>query len=241
MSLIKCPECQQQISDTIKKCPHCGYKFKKNKKLIIGVLIILLIVATIITIICALVINHNQETAKQKEKEYNELLTATVSETYINGLAAELCCYDIGKVWYNSIFEVDDYKYNKYTKKTTSYGGGYSYSTFNKFSTSIENYKSENKETLDKIKDYKTKISEKINTLKNSPNQKYTDIYNEMVTFYGIYSKLIDSATSPSGTYSDYITSYTNYSKDFEESYNRIIVLKPEIRDYTLNNNETTE
>ncbi len=29
MALIKCPECGQEISDTAKSCPHCGYKTKK--------------------------------------------------------------------------------------------------------------------------------------------------------------------------------------------------------------------
>lgn len=30
MALIKCPECGQEISDTAKSCPHCGYKTKKS-------------------------------------------------------------------------------------------------------------------------------------------------------------------------------------------------------------------
>ena len=29
MALINCPECDKEISDTIKKCPHCGFKIKK--------------------------------------------------------------------------------------------------------------------------------------------------------------------------------------------------------------------
>lgn len=30
MALIKCPECKKEISDTVKKCPHCGFKIKNN-------------------------------------------------------------------------------------------------------------------------------------------------------------------------------------------------------------------
>lgn len=30
MSLINCVECGQQISDTVKKCPYCGFKMKKK-------------------------------------------------------------------------------------------------------------------------------------------------------------------------------------------------------------------
>lgn len=32
MALIKCPECGQEISDTVKKCHHCGMKIKKVKQ-----------------------------------------------------------------------------------------------------------------------------------------------------------------------------------------------------------------
>ena len=31
MSLIKCPECQQNISSSAKNCPHCGYKITLHK------------------------------------------------------------------------------------------------------------------------------------------------------------------------------------------------------------------
>lgn len=32
MALINCPECNKEISDTVKKCPHCGIKIKGYKK-----------------------------------------------------------------------------------------------------------------------------------------------------------------------------------------------------------------
>ena len=31
MALIKCPECNKEISDSIEKCIHCGYQIKKDK------------------------------------------------------------------------------------------------------------------------------------------------------------------------------------------------------------------
>ncbi|MDE5604751.1 MAG: zinc ribbon domain-containing protein [Eubacterium sp.] len=30
MALINCPECNKEISDTVKACPHCGYSFEKS-------------------------------------------------------------------------------------------------------------------------------------------------------------------------------------------------------------------
>ncbi len=29
MALINCPECNKEISDKTRKCPHCGYPIKK--------------------------------------------------------------------------------------------------------------------------------------------------------------------------------------------------------------------
>ncbi len=29
MALIKCPECNKDVSDTAETCPHCGYRLKK--------------------------------------------------------------------------------------------------------------------------------------------------------------------------------------------------------------------
>ena len=30
--LIKCPECELQVSNKAIACPHCGYPFKKKKR-----------------------------------------------------------------------------------------------------------------------------------------------------------------------------------------------------------------
>lgn len=55
MALIKCPECDIDVSDTAKICPHCGCKVKnqkeKSKSMIIVILsiVIALIVIKIIT------------------------------------------------------------------------------------------------------------------------------------------------------------------------------------------------
>lgn len=35
MALIKCPECGKDVSDTAKMCPHCGYKIKISKSILL--------------------------------------------------------------------------------------------------------------------------------------------------------------------------------------------------------------
>ena len=65
MALIKCPECDKDISDTIKKCPNCGYKFKKeiNKKyiVIISIIVIAVIIGSVITTI---ILSNNKKQAE---------------------------------------------------------------------------------------------------------------------------------------------------------------------------------
>lgn len=51
MAIIKCPECNKEMSDTVKKCPHCGYKIK-NKSKKNKITIILIVVIAIILVIC---------------------------------------------------------------------------------------------------------------------------------------------------------------------------------------------
>lgn len=226
MALIKCPECEKEISDTIKKCPNCGYKIKKtSKKAIVAIISALIVVLVGITTFVVISSNNKKMEAKQYEREYNELLTEVGGRIYLNGLISQLYCYDIGQVWYNSIFDKSDYRYDKYTKEKYGYG-------YNDFSTSIANYKNANDESLNKLKEVKNEIGNDIKQLKKLPNEDYQDVYDEIVIFYGVFSKLVDSAVSPSGTYKDYISTYNSYASDFEASYNRLIVLKPEIKDY---------
>ncbi len=49
MSLINCPECNREISNTSKKCIHCGYVLRKKKsKKVFAVLIVSLMILTIV-------------------------------------------------------------------------------------------------------------------------------------------------------------------------------------------------
>ena len=50
MALIKCPECNKEISDTTKRCPSCGYKFHiKNRKIIYTIISIVIVCIIIIS------------------------------------------------------------------------------------------------------------------------------------------------------------------------------------------------
>jgi len=48
MSIVKCPECQKDISNQAITCPHCGYQLKETAHGMGGCGLFLLIVCAII-------------------------------------------------------------------------------------------------------------------------------------------------------------------------------------------------
>lgn len=62
MALINCPECNNAISDTNRRCPHCGYSLKKGTTsrvvLIIALALVVCLVAGVVSY--ALIIKPNQ-------------------------------------------------------------------------------------------------------------------------------------------------------------------------------------
>ena len=85
MALIQCPECGKDVSDSIKNCPHCGFKLKKsngekkngdNKKLIIILSIVLFVLVAGGIGVGIAIHNHNleiEEEEEEKEERYNKL------------------------------------------------------------------------------------------------------------------------------------------------------------------------
>ncbi|WP_310605198.1 zinc ribbon domain-containing protein [Anaerosporobacter sp.] len=73
MSLINCPECDNEILDKVKTCPHCGYSFKKRLKklqLIIIVFVIVVVLGGIATFVI-LNVNNNVKNARNCYKSEN--------------------------------------------------------------------------------------------------------------------------------------------------------------------------
>lgn len=73
MALIKCPKCKHEISDTTKKCIHCGTRLKEKKRIskkkvtLLIILIVLSITIAIITIIKYNQSHNNTDTIQNKE------------------------------------------------------------------------------------------------------------------------------------------------------------------------------
>lgn len=75
MALIKCPECNREISEFAKTCPSCGYKIKcpkqkKRNKVILGIILLVTTVCIGVTVIYS--INKRNQALEKLDKEIIE-------------------------------------------------------------------------------------------------------------------------------------------------------------------------
>lgn len=83
MALVKCPECNKEISDQAKYCPSCGYRLKsmsvEDKKSIkkIGLAIIGMILAIILIVViydaCTISAEEASEQLRRQKEEIEEI------------------------------------------------------------------------------------------------------------------------------------------------------------------------
>lgn len=83
MALIKCPECNKEISDQAKYCPSCGYGLhsipveeKKNiKKMVFGIIgvIVSIIIIAVIYDACTISAEEASEQLRRQKEEVAEI------------------------------------------------------------------------------------------------------------------------------------------------------------------------
>lgn len=87
MALIKCPECNKEISDKSNTCVHCGYKLKNNKNY-------LKIVIVIIIVLVGFSIYLKNSSNDNKKKNSEDLVSCSNKYYYIQKLKGE---YNLSK------------------------------------------------------------------------------------------------------------------------------------------------
>ena len=116
MTLINCRECGKKISDTSKRCIHCGAKIKKEKikkeknkevsknkkKLILIILGIILIIGTIITIYFLLNNNVEQTNLRDDTKSQVEIITDYINIRENPNVSSDV----LGKVYQGEIYTI---------------------------------------------------------------------------------------------------------------------------------------
>ena len=108
MALIKCFECGKEVSDTSKKCIHCGakikkVKIKKNKKKLILILIsIIIIIGIIITSFILFKEDEVQTNLRDENKNQVEIITEYINIRENPNISSDI----IGKVYQGEIYDV---------------------------------------------------------------------------------------------------------------------------------------
>ena len=102
MSLIKCPNCEQEVSEQAKKCPNCGLRLlygKRNKKNTV-----ILCVVLVLSIFGVLVLRNNQlKNLKNKvEKYYSELNFEGVEELFLDRVCIQVA-EELRKDWVKDV------------------------------------------------------------------------------------------------------------------------------------------
>lgn len=94
MALINCKECGKEMSDTLKKCPHCGYinqdlknetleKIKTNKRLLITILVV-------IAIVIVEIVGYNKKVEQDRIQAEIQANTLTEDEKMIASVVKKL-------------------------------------------------------------------------------------------------------------------------------------------------------
>ncbi len=126
MALIECPECDKQISDTVKKCPHCGYRLKKMEQkkerkpipkwiLAIGISVIGLSVVVGILVYVMRLSAEEQKQVDLLNAKIAEKISYDISNDSLSKLSDYIKEYDSVSAEYDELtwkqkFRVDDYK-----------------------------------------------------------------------------------------------------------------------------------
>lgn len=232
MALIKCPECQKDISDKVKSCPNCGYPMDENndktqkvelsrvnikldkakKSKIFKMTISLIAIVLLVIGSYSFIISQNK---KSKVEEYKNNINTLKLHMISSGTEAEELLNLTSKVWANAIYEDEDTETNKYTKPN-----GYFVSDFN---TALQNLFVDETvlQKIESIESSQKSVSDIIKKL-NNPPEDYKLIYDNIMDIYTAYQSITDLAINPQGSLQSFNESKREKIDKFMELYNKI-------------------
>lgn len=171
MALIKCPECESEISDTVTTCINCGYKLKYkklNKKVMITIICVIAVVVSVLFVMKDL---SAKETYPQVMKVLNQSYVSDVIE--ILGDGYETASSSTAKFYVYNNLELDGIIYDEIhiteLKNTGSlYEIGFEFyvdelSEMEKYAEEISKYYGEYEERENAMDDYDWKTAKTLN------------------------------------------------------------------------------
>lgn len=154
MALIKCSECKKEISDTVKRCPHCGFKMKSsfdfkgiinkivsNKKILFSITLVLLVVVIVICISMFTGVKEHKDSKKMREYLVGIGYSCMTYEAKDNSDVCTYCHY-CTKMMSNGVSQTIeiDYRDNDVIYKESAYSAY-------ELSIQSDDYNSESKHT----------------------------------------------------------------------------------------------
>lgn len=227
MAIVKCPHCEQEISNRSDTCVHCGGGIlKKNNKIKISVVVTSVIFA--IAIFIAGSIGYSKYTAHKAEQQYlmayNDYIDylEKAHELMIkSAYDSEGLCILTLKVWYNAVYKEDSEETDQYTK----YEGGF----VSDFDTAVDNLyeASETKATLSKIANDQVAVEDIMKHLQEAPQglEACHDTVNKLYDSYKSVTKLslmptgsfMELSADRKGTMSEFVAEYKKMKEQIPE------------------------
>lgn len=237
MALIQCPECNKEISDKVKTCPHCGFPFEENsdksnniqqveisavnispkdpaktKKTLIGAASVFVVLALMFAIFSVV----KSSNGKKAHNTYIDTLEITRTTMLEGGSQAESLLNLTAQVWFNSIFEERDSETDKYTM---SGGSGFN-DDFNESLNALMT-DSSTLATISIIEKNQTLVESLMKELQNPPDE-LEDSYATVLELYTVYKGLTDLAISPSGSLETFAQNKSQKIDRFLELYQKL-------------------
>lgn len=233
MALIKCPKCEQEISEkasvcpkcgvTLKSsnkakicaecgksilanvqiCPNCGCPVKSSKSKKILIISICIILAVVLLLVRLYKTGSEQSYLNNMRNACSEMNKGVSYARNVGGLMID--------VWGNSIWNKKDSSTDKYT------------TGINDFNDALKNYyeDEEIQQKCDDIGKNRDKVFNYMKQLKNPP-KKYEDEYKDLKEYYEAYCEIVNIALDPNG-------SYNSISEQYNEVKTKCITLYDKI------------
>lgn len=228
MAMIKCPNCDEEISSKAKVCPYCNNKLKKGKtKLIIIIAVILLVlIATAVVLLLSYKAKKNREAKEAREKYVAEYNMCIENFNSIKSRAPKA----IDKADYLASLTVDVWSGAIRHKGTTSnikyiYKDG----VVQDYESALKNMYSDPsvKSDISSINSIKSDINKLLEDTKNCPDE-LKDTYNAAQEFVSAFNDRVDFCTSASGSLAAYSTTFASKKSTYDSKMSNFSLKIPE-------------
>ena len=214
MTLIKCKECGEKISEKADACPKCGCTneiIEKKKKKKRKIPIIILIIGVILIAAGALlfiVLEKNKETRYiENYEEITEIMAEGASK-------AEDVLNKCKSVWFNSIYNERDEETDRYTMTNGVFNDDFNDSIRALYDDALFSVDiTELEYNINRVDDIYSKM-------RKAP-RKYKDIHEDLEEFYDVYIEFMELAISPKGSLTSFSEKVSELDSDAAKLYKK--------------------